>query len=108
MTSIRDLKPITEPAFESAEDELARLRQEVAAWRRAYDKGAKREIGFNNSSKEVEPLFTALDIEGAGTVADEVPSLLTLRDTMTLRPREVLLVTYDQATHRLRTVRGAQ
>jgi len=42
------------------------------------------------------------------TVADEVPSLLTLRDTMTLRPREVLLVTYDQATHRLRTVRGAQ
>lgn len=42
------------------------------------------------------------------TVADEVPPLLTLHDTMTLRPREVLLVTYDQSTHRLRTVRGAQ
>ena len=41
------------------------------------------------------------------TVADEVPPLLALRDTVTLRPREVLLVTYDQATHRLRTVRGA-
>jgi len=40
-------------------------------------------------------------------VADEVPPLLTLRDTITLRPREVLLVTYDQASHGLRTVRGA-
>jgi hypothetical protein len=40
------------------------------------------------------------------TVADEVPPLLTLRDTITLAPREVLLVTYDQVTHRLRSVRG--
>jgi hypothetical protein len=35
-----------------------------------------------------------------------VPPLLTLRDTITLAPREVLLVTYDQVTHRLRSVRG--
>jgi hypothetical protein len=40
-------------------------------------------------------------------VADEVPSMLTLREHVTLNPREVLLVTYDQASRRLRTVRGA-
>ncbi|MES2177785.1 MAG: methylmalonyl-CoA mutase family protein [Gemmatimonadota bacterium] len=43
--------------------ELARLREEVAAWRRAYEKGAKREIAFTNSAKEVEPLYTELDVE---------------------------------------------
>ncbi len=40
-------------------------------------------------------------------VADEVPPILTLHEVVTLDPREVLLVTYDQASHRLRTVRGA-
>ena len=40
-------------------------------------------------------------------VADEVPSVLTLHEVVTLNPREVLLVTYDQASRRLRTVRGA-
>lgn len=40
-------------------------------------------------------------------VADEVPSVLTLHEVVTLNPREVLLVTYDQATRRLRTVRGS-
>jgi hypothetical protein len=40
-------------------------------------------------------------------VADEVPSVLTLHEIVTLYPREVLLVTYDQASRRLRTVRGA-
>jgi hypothetical protein len=39
-------------------------------------------------------------------VADEVPSSLALREVVTLSPREVLLVTYDQASRRLRTVRG--
>lgn len=38
-------------------------------------------------------------------VADEVPSSLALHEVVTLRPREVLLVTYDQTTRRLRTVR---
>src|SRR4051812_13416273 len=69
MTSIRDIKPITQAQFESADDELARLRDEVAAWRRAYEKGAKREIGFGNSAKEVEPLYTALDV-GAGSAEE--------------------------------------
>ena len=38
-------------------------------------------------------------------VADEVPSSLVLHEVVTLSPREVLLVTYDQAARRLHTVR---
>jgi hypothetical protein len=38
-------------------------------------------------------------------VADEVPSSLALHEAVTLRPREVVLVTYDQVSRRLRTVR---
>lgn len=41
-------------------------------------------------------------------VADEVPPSLTLHEVVTLGPREVLLVTYDQGSRRLRTVRAAQ
>lgn len=41
-------------------------------------------------------------------VADEVPAMLTLHEVVTLNPREVLLVTYEQASRRLRTVRGAR
>jgi methylmalonyl-CoA mutase N-terminal domain/subunit len=66
MTSIRDLFGKTsQPASISATpeaEELARLRAEVAAWRKHYEKGQKREIGFTNSAKEVEPLYTALDV----------------------------------------------
>jgi hypothetical protein len=40
-------------------------------------------------------------------VADEVPASLALREVVSLRPREVLLVTYDQVSRRLRTVRDA-
>ena len=61
MTSIRELNA----TISDQQAELARLREEVAAWRRAYDKGAKREIGFDNSAKEIEPLYTPLDTEGA-------------------------------------------
>lgn len=39
-------------------------------------------------------------------VADEVPSSLSLHEVVTLNPREVLLVTYDQESRRLRTVRA--
>ena len=39
-------------------------------------------------------------------VADEVPSSLGLHEAVTLSPREVLLVTYDEESRRLRTVRG--
>jgi hypothetical protein len=39
-------------------------------------------------------------------MADEVPSVLRFHDTVELRPREVLLVTYDQSQRRLRAARG--
>jgi len=39
-------------------------------------------------------------------MADEVPPALHFRETVELRPREVLLVTYDQSQRRLRAVRG--
>ncbi|MDB4881645.1 MAG: methylmalonyl-CoA mutase, large subunit [Gemmatimonadetes bacterium] len=57
MTSMREL---TETAAEQ-QSELERLRAEVAAWRRAYELGEKREIGFLNSAREVAPLYTPLD-----------------------------------------------
>src|SRR5215216_442013 len=43
------------------QEELDRLRAEVAEWRRRFDKAEKREIAFTNSAGEVEPLYTALD-----------------------------------------------
>jgi hypothetical protein len=38
--------------------------------------------------------------------SDEVPPSLSLRESVTLEAREVLLVTYDQARRQLRMVRG--
>ena len=61
MTSMRDL---TEHDDE-LRAELERLRAEVAAWRRAYETGSKREIAFTNSSREVDPLYTPLDVADA-------------------------------------------
>jgi methylmalonyl-CoA mutase N-terminal domain/subunit len=59
MTSTRDFT-----TTDSAErDELERLRAEVADWRRRYAKGELRSIGFTNSAAEVEPLYTALDVD---------------------------------------------
>ncbi len=43
------------------DDEIARLRTEVAAWRARYDKGAVRDMAYTNSADEVAPLYTALD-----------------------------------------------
>jgi methylmalonyl-CoA mutase, N-terminal domain len=71
MTSMRELTD----TISDQQAELARLREEVAAWRRAYEKGAKREIGFNNSATEIEPLYTALDIEGADSEKLGVPGV---------------------------------
>jgi hypothetical protein len=39
-------------------------------------------------------------------VADAMPPSLELRETVTLAPREVLLVTYDRSARRLRLLRG--
>ena len=70
------------------------------------DERAERLNGERRSRDD--DAFSRDEDEHRRRVADEVPPRLTLRDTVTLRPREVLLVTYDQATHRLRTVRGPQ
>ena len=71
MTSIRDLPANAggTPA-EDPSQELERLRAEVAAWRRAYEKGVKRDIAFTNSEREVEPLYSALDV--APTTAEDL------------------------------------
>src|SRR5579883_3258139 len=63
MTSIGDI-PGTRGAAgngREAQEELARLRAEVAAWRARYAAGETRPIAFANSVGEVEPLYTALD-----------------------------------------------
>jgi len=71
MTSIRDLPASAGGApAEDPSEELERLRAEVAAWRRAYEKGQKRDIAFTNSEREVEPLYTALDV--APTSAEDL------------------------------------
>jgi methylmalonyl-CoA mutase, N-terminal domain len=57
MTSMRELSE----AVAEQQAELERLRAEVDAWRRAYAKGEKRDIGFLNSAREVEALYTPLD-----------------------------------------------
>ncbi len=71
MTSMRELTD----TISDQEAELARLREEVAAWRLAYEKGAKRDIGFNNSAKDLEPLYTPLDVEGTDAEKLGVPGV---------------------------------
>ena len=67
MASVHEL----EQTVRDREDEIARLRSEVEAWRAAYRKGAVRDTAFTNSADEVAPLYTALDVEGR--VDAEVP-----------------------------------
>jgi len=61
MTSTRDFTQAPHPSDERAE--LDRLRAEVAEWRRRYDQGNLRDIAFSNSAGEVEPLYTALEVD---------------------------------------------
>ncbi|HSU94614.1 MAG TPA: methylmalonyl-CoA mutase family protein [Gemmatimonadaceae bacterium] len=48
----------------SQEEELARLRAEVAAWRERFAKSSTRDLAFVNSGGEVAPLYTPLDTAG--------------------------------------------
>src|SRR5687767_5835930 len=61
MTSMHELTD----TIREQQQELERLRAEVAAWRDRYERGAKRDIDFVNSANEVQPLYTALDATGA-------------------------------------------
>jgi methylmalonyl-CoA mutase N-terminal domain/subunit len=71
MASIHELDQSTR----DRDDEIARLRAEVEAWRAAYQaadaRGALRDVAFTNSATEVAPLYTALD--AADSVETEVP-----------------------------------
>ncbi|HUF29862.1 MAG TPA: methylmalonyl-CoA mutase family protein [Gemmatimonadaceae bacterium] len=58
MTTIREL---TEQERLSRE-ELEALRVEVAQWRERYARGELRDLGFGNSSAEVSPLYSELDL----------------------------------------------
>ena len=69
MTSVRDLEGVVR----QQQDELDTLRNEVAEWRTRYEKGAKRDIAYTNSAREVPPLYTALDLEETAGSAFEVP-----------------------------------
>ncbi len=60
MTSTRELSE----TLAEQRAELERLRAEVEAWRARFAKGEKRDLAFVNSEGEIEPLFTALDIQG--------------------------------------------
>jgi methylmalonyl-CoA mutase N-terminal domain/subunit len=44
------------------QEELSRLRAEVARWRARYAAAEKRDLAFVNSEGEVEPVYTAMDV----------------------------------------------
>ncbi len=69
MTSTRDL---TETVREQ-QDEIERLKGEVERWRARYEKGEKREIAFVNSDKEVDPVYTVLDVLPGDPLALPLP-----------------------------------
>ena len=71
MTSMHELSE----TVSEQQAELARLREEVAAWRRAFDKGTKRDIAFTNSGREVEPLYSPLDADAGATEKLGVPGV---------------------------------
>src|SRR5690349_23461950 len=71
MTSTRDLRELNSEGPER--EELERLRAEVAEWRRRYAAGELRDIAFTNSAREVDPLYTALDVSPQTSVELGVP-----------------------------------
>ena len=69
MTSPSEL----ESSLDAMRAELEQLRAEVARWQARYAKGDRRDLAWTNSAREVAPLYTALDLEGSGGTAFEVP-----------------------------------
>src|SRR5437868_8456279 len=60
---------------EAQSAELRLLRKEVAEWRKKYEKGELRDIGFNNSEKEVQPIYTPLDAAETSAEALGMPGV---------------------------------
>ena len=69
MTSMRDL---TE-TVRGQQEELERLRAEVEHWRTRYERGEKRDIAFVNSEKEVDPVYSVLDVLGGDALDLPLP-----------------------------------
>jgi methylmalonyl-CoA mutase N-terminal domain/subunit len=69
MTTLRGL---SETEREQRE-EIERLRAQLAAWRDRYARGEKRDIGFMNSTREVAPLYTPLDVSEQDAASLGVP-----------------------------------
>src|SRR6266550_8049369 len=61
--------------IEQQSAELRLLRKEVAEWRKKYDKGELRDIGFTNSEKEVQPIYTPLDAAETSAEALGMPGV---------------------------------
>jgi methylmalonyl-CoA mutase N-terminal domain/subunit len=62
-----------EGSLDAMRAELEQLRAEVARWQARFARGEKRDLAWTNSAAEVAPLYTALDLEGSGGTAFEVP-----------------------------------
>jgi methylmalonyl-CoA mutase N-terminal domain/subunit len=80
MTSTRDLTGTANEHHDERDDairrqaaELERLRAEVAAWRKRYEKGDKRDMAFTNSEGDVNPVYTALDVIDNGVPDESLP-----------------------------------
>ena len=69
MTTPSDL----DPTLDAMRAELEHLRAELARWQARYVTGETRNLAWTNSAREVQPLYTALDLEGSGGTAFEVP-----------------------------------
>jgi methylmalonyl-CoA mutase N-terminal domain/subunit len=69
MTTLRGL---SETVREQRE-EIERLRAQLAAWRDRYARGEKRDIGFMNSTHEIAPLYTPLDVAEQDAASLGVP-----------------------------------
>ena len=63
----------TAATLAAMQEELDRLRREVATWHATFDRSPKRDIAFTNSAGEVAPLYSAMDLEGSAGSAFEVP-----------------------------------
>jgi len=61
--------------IEEQNAELRLLRKEVEEWRRKYESGELRDLAFTNSEKEVQPIYTPLDIAEADAEALGMPGI---------------------------------
>ncbi|HEY5546744.1 MAG TPA: methylmalonyl-CoA mutase family protein [Gemmatimonadaceae bacterium] len=69
MTSTRDISD----QERERQEELERLRAEVARWRARYAAAEKRDLAFVNSEGDVEPVYTSIDVEHLDAAALPMP-----------------------------------